>query len=321
MSLFIQYETGDTDTRPLPLGANFWSSPAIFLDVGPGNSATDESTYVPNGNPQTITVVVQDPYTHVGDQIPNIFVELWVCDPATILGPDQALFPSEPVSGQPPPNKYLKGSGGSGGFSTAITIGGFAPWSGMSTQPGGHACLIANCYGSNNASGTPISDGQSLIGSTTADFVTLVQKNGHVAQHNIFAAPVSGSGKRHLTFPFKAVAAVPRGKEKVVLEIENVRGNDVLAKSDLAFLRKSLFRGLPLHASTAPLGAFAIDGGHGGPAKRVPVEVDAGHPVPLSMLVEVGPGDRPGGVHVFNVVQKTTAGHVQGGIHLLAVVT
>ena len=52
------------------------------------------------------------------------------------------------------------------------------------------------------------------------------------------------------------------------------------------------------------------------------MELHAGHPVPLSILAELSPGDHePGGVHVLNVIQKTTSGRVQGGIHLLGVVT
>ncbi len=195
----------------------------------------------------------------------------------------------------------------------------------MSSQPGGHACLIANCYGSNSVSGHPITDGQSLINSTTADFVSLVQDNAHVAQRNLFAEAMSGSGKkspRRLSFPFNAVAAARKGEEKVILEIESVSVDKALTEDDLSFLRKGRYRDLRLHPSTTPLKAFAIEGGHGGAAKSVSMELHAGHPVPLSILAELGPGDHePGGVHVLNVIQKTTSGRVQGGIHLLGVVT
>jgi hypothetical protein len=316
-SLYLPYETGDTGARPLPPGVNFWSSPAIFLAQG----AVDPSTYE-YGVENVIDVVVQENYQRDGDQIPNVFVEVWVCDPATIVGPDQALYPSQP---SPPtyPNKCLTGSAGwGGGFSVPVQVGGFVPWSGMSSLPGGHACLIVNCYGSNSPSGQPISDGQSLINSTTADFVSLVQDNAHVAQHNIFADAMSGSSKRHLSFPFNAVAAVRKGEERVVLEIQNITGDAALTKGDLAFLHKGRYRDLPLHRSNSPLKAFAIDGAHGGPAKSVPIDLHAGHPVPLSILVELGPGDHQvGGVHAFNVIQRTPLGRVQGGIHLLAVVT
>jgi hypothetical protein len=137
----------------------------------------------------------------------------------------------------------------------------------MSSQPGGHACLIANCYGSNNASGSPISDGQSLINATTADFVSLVQDNVHVAQHNVFAQAMAGSGKkspRHLSFPFNAVAAVRKGEEKVILEIQSVSVDKALTKDDLSFLRKGRYRDLRLHPSRTPLKAFAIEGGQAG---------------------------------------------------------
>ena len=165
------------------------------------------------------------------------------------------------------------------------------------------------------------SDGKSLIGSMTADFVSLVQTDGHVAQHNIFAASMSKTGSKHVSFPFNAVAAVGKGEEKVVLEIRNTTGDAGLTKADLSFLRKGPHRDLPLHASKVPLRAFAIDGGPGGAARRVPLEVHAGHPVPLSILAEVGQGEQVGGVHSFDVIQKTVSGRAQGGVRLLAVVT
>ena len=285
-NLFIQYETGDTDapgSRPIPNGATFWSSPGIFLDTSPSSSAVDPSTYTPNGEQQGIWVVVQDK----SGKVPYVFVEVWVCDPATIVGPDTALYPSQPVMGQPPPNKCLTQNSSSEGFNTDLEVGGFYPYVGMSSMPGGHVCLIANCYGSSNASGSPISDGHSYNGSTTADLASLVLTDAHVAQHNIFAAPMSMSGKRRLSFHFNAVAAVPKGEEKVVLEILNVTGDKALTKSDLAFLRKGPSRDMRLHASQVPPAAFAIEGGRGGPARHVPVEVHAGHPVPLSILVEI----------------------------------
>ena len=253
-SLYLPYETGDTGSRPLPLGAKFWSSPAIFLTTG----SIDPSTYE-YGVQNLIEVVVQENYQHEGDQIPNVFVEVWVCDPATIVGPDQALNPSQPA----PPSKCLTGSGGwGGGFSVPVQVPGFVPYPGMSSQPGGHACLIANCYGSNSVSGHPITDGQSLINSTTADFVSLVQDNAHVAQRNLFAEAMSGSGKkspRRLSFPFNAVAAARKGEEKVILEIESVSVDKALTKDDLSFLRKGRYRDLRLHPSRTPLKAFAIE--------------------------------------------------------------
>jgi hypothetical protein len=318
-NLYIQYETGDTGTRsptnPLPPGTDFWSSPGIFLDTSSQSSAIDQSTYVPNGKEQGIWVVVQDK-SSPDKQVPYVFVEVWLCNPATIAGPDSALK----VSDSPSAPTYLTGNSASEGFATPIELGGFYPSPGLTTVNHGHVCLIANCYGSLHSSGSPISEGQSLIGMTTADFAGLVLSDAHVAQHNIFAAAVTML--RHLTFPFNAVAAVPKGGEKVILEIENVKEGDAgLTTSDLSFLHKGPYRNLPLHASKVPLKAFAIDGGPRGPAEHVPLEVHAGHPVQLSILVEVGPGERVGGVHTLNVIQKTVSGHVQGGIRLLAVVT
>jgi hypothetical protein len=312
-SLYLPYETGDMGARPLLPGVNFWSSPAIFLAQGAAGPSTYEY-----GVENVIEVVVQEIYQREGEQIPNVFVEVWVCDPATIVGPDQALNPSQPA----PPSKCLTGSAGwGGGFSVPVQAPGLIPYSGMSSQPGGHACLIANCYGSSSVSGHPITNGQSLINSTTADFVNLVRDNAHVAQLNLFAEAMSGSSKRHLSFPFNAVAGVPKGEEKVVLEVESVSVDKALTKDDLSFLRKGRYRDLRLHPSRTPLKAFAIEG-HGGAKKNISMELHAGHPVRLTIMAELGPGDHePGGVHVLNVVQKTTSGRVQGGIHLLAVVT
>ena len=108
----------------------------------------------------------------------------------------------------------------------------------MSSSHSGHVCLIANCYGSSNASGSPISDGHSYNGSTTADLASLVLTDAHVAQHNIFAATMSMKKQKHLSFPFNAVAAVSKGEEKVVLEILKVAGDAALTKGDLSFLHK-----------------------------------------------------------------------------------
>ena len=311
--LYIPYLSGDTDIRPLPAGADFWSSPNVTLDSGPGGGAVDPSTYIPNNQQCLILVDVLDKNVQEGPF--TIFVEVWVCDPATIVGPGSGLPISEGSS-----TNYLTGQSSVAGGSTTIKVYGFKPYPGMSSSPGGHACLIANCWGS-RSEGPPVpSDGQSLIGSTTANFVSLVQTDGHVAQHNIFSEAMS-SGKRHLSFPFNAVAAVPRGEEKVVLEIQNKTGDSGLTKGDLSFLHKGPYRNLPLHTSKVPLKAFAIDGGPGGPAKHVPLELHARHPIPLSILAEIGQGEQIGGVHRFDVIQKTISGHVQGGIHLLAVIT
>ena len=262
-------------------------------------------------------MVVQDK----SGNVPHVFVEVWVCDPATIIGPDTALYPSQPVMGHPPPDKCLTQNSSSEGFHTDLEVGGFYPYPGMSSSHSGHVCLIANCYGSSNASGSPISDGHSYNGSTTADLASLVLTDAHVAQHNIFAATMSMKKQKHLSFPFNAVAAVSKGEEKVVLEILKVAGDAALTKGDLSFLHKGPYRDLPLHASKVPPKAFAIDGYRGGPAKHVPLEVHAGHPVPLNILVEAGPDEQVGGVHTFNVIQKGVSGRVQGGIRLLAVVT
>ncbi|MGA9868986.1 MAG: hypothetical protein WBQ75_21360 [Acetobacteraceae bacterium] len=317
--LYIPYEVSDNDHRPLPPGADFWSSPGVVLDSGPGGGAVDPSTYTPNNQQCLILVDVLDK-SSAGEYVPLLFVEVWICDPATIVGPDTALPIAHGSS-----TKYLTGQSSSEGGSTTIKVYGFKPYPGMGSSPDGHACLIANCWGSRGSLDNPPvqSDGKSLIGSTTADFVSLVQTDGHVAQHNIFAAAMSMSkrGPRHVAFPFNAVAAVRKGEEKVVLEIRDTTGDAGLTKADLSFLRKGRYGKLPLHVSKVPLKAFAIDGGPGGAAKRVPLEIHAGHPVPLSILAEFGEGEQVGGVHAFDVIQKTTSGRAQGGVRVLAVVT
>jgi hypothetical protein len=313
--LYIPYETGDTDARPLPPGADFWSSPGVILDSNPGGGAVDPSTYVPNNQQCLILVNVMD-RSPDGEYIPLLFVEVWVCDPATIVGPGSAL----PIAHGSSMN-YLTGQSATEGASTTITVYGFKPYPGMSSLPGGHACLIANCWGSNSTGGPPVpSDGQSLIGSTTANFVSLVQTDGHVAQHNIFAEAMH-SGKRLISFPFYAVSAKSEGEEKVILEIDELGAKAGLTRGDLSFLHRGPYRNLPLHPAKTPLRAFAIDGAHGGAARHVTLELHAGHKVPLSILAELGHAEPAGAVHTLNVVQKTLSGHVQGGIRLLAVIT
>ena len=317
-NLFIQAFTEpsgvvDSGVRPLPPGVNFWSAPGVVLYTGPGGTAVDASTYVPNNAECPIQVFVHDNYAHVDEQIPYLFVEVWVCDPATIVGPDAGLKVAQGSS-----TTTLTANSTSSGFVTPILVGGFDPYPGMSTQPGGHACLFANVYGSKNASGSPITDGQSLIGSS-ANIPNLVQADGHVAQHNIFAKAMTGSSKRHLSFPFKAVAALRKGEEKVTLEIRNTTEDGGLTENDLAFLRTGPFKPLQLHPSKIPLTAFAIEGLPGGPAKSASLELQAGHPLPLGILVETGPGEHQGAVHTFNVTQRNQAGQVQGGIRLLAI--
>jgi hypothetical protein len=59
-NLYIPYESGDTDIRPLPAGADFWSSPGVVLDSNPGGGAVDPSTYIPNNQQCLILVNVHD---------------------------------------------------------------------------------------------------------------------------------------------------------------------------------------------------------------------------------------------------------------------
>jgi hypothetical protein len=137
--------------------------------------------------------------------------------------------------------------------------------------------------------------------------------------HNIF--PRAVGPQRRLSFPFEAVSPIPTGSEEVVLELQNVTHGTIFPPDDLSFLQKGPYRNLPLHVSRIPVKNFVLEGCEGGPAKCITLRLHAGHPVPVRIEAEFGHGETVGGVHTFDVVQKTTAGQVEGGLRVLAVVT
>ena len=175
--------------------------------------------------------------------------------------------------------------------------------------------MIANCFGITT---TGLTDGQSLQGTATPLF-SLLYSDGHVAMHNIFAAPV-GMRQGRLSFPFEATTSILRGTEDAVLEIQSVTGAAALGPDDLSYLHNGPFRNLPLHVSTIPVRNFVLDGCEGGPTKCVTLRLDAGHAVPLRIEVDFEAGETIGGIHTFDVIQKRTTGEVEGGLRVLAVV-
>ncbi|HZW34286.1 MAG TPA: hypothetical protein VFF52_26420 [Isosphaeraceae bacterium] len=306
-NLYIPYQAGDNGTRPLPSGANFWSGPGVTLD--PTNGAVDQSTYIPNNQPCGILVQVQNK-SQVAYQL--ITVEVWVCNPATLVGPESGLPIASGSSTTSMTGQVLNPSG----MQFIVPVAGFQPYPGLTKSPGDHVCLIANCYGTTADNQT---DGQSLIGSTTANFVSLVQTDGHVAQHNIFAQQTQG-GQNKLSFGFNAATAQDQGHEDVTLEILHQPAATGLTAGDLAFLHNGPFKHLPLHPGTHSVKDYLIHGCHGGPTKRGTVRIHAKHPVPLQLEIELDHHETKGAVQSFDVIQKGANGQVQGGIRLLAVV-
>jgi hypothetical protein len=176
--------------------------------------------------------------------------------------------------------------------------------------------MFANCFGT-PSDGPP--DGAAFIGNPTPPPVDVVN-DGHMAQHNLFAAPVTGKHKG-LAFPFQATTLLQRGEEEVVLEIHQTPVGATLSHDDLAFLHSGPYRGLPLHPSKTPVKRAVLDHGKEGCGAELKLGVKAHHPVELRLDVEFAGTDTHGAVHGFDIVQRTTAGKVQGGLRVLSVAT
>jgi hypothetical protein len=315
-NLFIPYKIGDNGTRPLPAGADFWTSPGVTLD--PLHGAVDPSTYTV-GTPCDILVEVQNNSTKVYE---TITVDLWVCNPTTVIDPSSALLPNASTFS----NVLVTGAAPTGTTTTvrfpaaAATMTtpatGFVPYPALTSLPGGHVCLIANCVGV-TADGQV--DGIDMAYATGVDLSHEVQVNAHVAQHNLFAAGTGGHPRR-LRFWFMAATPLQKGHEEVGLELRHQTGDAALSDQDLTFLRRGPFKHLPLHRSTAPVGAFALHDSAGASARSLKLRLDAGKPATLSAEMEFGAAEKVGGVHAFDVIQTSTAGHVQGGLRILAVI-
>jgi hypothetical protein len=312
-NLFIPYTTGDNGSRPFPAGTDFWQSPDVILDTSNGAAAPDQYTIgVPNGIVVSVTNNSLVAYQ-------TITVQVWVCDPSTVTDVELPPFQGATVMQETLTGEAAPAAPTVPGSVTTIRVSGFVPYPGMSSLPGGHCCLIANCFGQ-TADGT--FDGQDATANPAFNRVTEVQSDPHVAQHNIFAAAPTGEGQqRRLSFPFMAVTPIRKGREEVVLEIQHLTGTNALTADDLALLKKGPFKHLPLHISKVPIvDTFEVHGCHHGPGRIVKQELHAGKPLPLSIELELRHTEAIGGVHSFDVIQKAATGQVQGGLRLLVVI-
>jgi hypothetical protein len=305
--LFIQYSLSDAGTRPIPANTTFWLSPGCKL--GPGSQPGDDDSTYTNGEARNIVVQINAKskmtYKSVG-------VEVWICNPSTISGPEFGL----PIySGGP---SFLMDAAGNVDFSAPLqfSISGFVPYPGLISGGADHVCMFANCFGT-PSDGPP--DGAAFIGNPMPPPVDVVD-DGHMAQHNLFAAPVGGRRKA-LAFPFQATTLLQRSEEEVVLEIRQTPVGATLSREDLAFLHSGPYRGLPLHASKTPVKRAVLDHGKHGCGAELKLGLKAHHPVELRLDVEFAGTDTRGAVHGFDIVQRNTAGKVQGGLRVLSVAT
>jgi hypothetical protein len=318
-NLFLKYRAADTGARPLPANTNFWTSPAVVL-------ATTDGNYTVTNPPTPTTIDVQ-----VSLMEPAAFeiinVEVWVCDPTTLAGPSTALAPFQGATAQQltltgfyvPPNP-----GQAISTVPVIQVTGFAPYPGISSLPGGHCCLIANCYGT---TGKGTADGADLNAVAAANLPNLVQSDPHVAQRNIFAdATPEGPQIKVINFPFRAATPLTTGAEQVRLEIAETSPAQLRTILDqgLPPLKDAKFKGLPLQISERPVKSIGLTGlpqevvrGNGGYA--VELELAARKSQVLTATVELDPVEKPGAAHAFDIVQRDAHGRAQGGFLLVTV--
>jgi hypothetical protein len=311
-NLFIQYSLSDTGTRPIPANTTYWLSPGCKL--GPGSQPHDDDSTYTNGEARDIVIQI---YGKSKMHYNSVGVEVWICNPSTITGPQFGL----PVSSPGGPS-FLTDAAGNvdvnalGQPPLQFTIPGFVPYPGLVQVGTDHVCMFANCFGM--PSDGP-RDGAAFIGNPTPPPVDVVN-NGHMAQRNLFAAPVEGM-RKVLAFPFQATTPLLRGEEEVVLEIRPTPVEATLSREDAAFLHSGPYRSLPLHASKTPVKRAVLDHGKHGCGAELKLGLKAHHPVELRLDVEFADGDTRGAVHGFDIVQHTTAGKVQGGLRVLSVAT
>jgi hypothetical protein len=336
-NLYITYGAGppaDNGSRPMPTGPNvppFYLNPGLALD--PANGAVDPSTYNPNNtaaNPEANScgVVVEVQSMNTGSSpsaaYQAINVEVWVCEPSTVLTLQQARPPYINA-----PSPLMAGGGlvpaGANAWPLKISMQNvFYPYQGLVAQPADHVCLIGNVYGSTIAANPGVvDDGESIAQQLITNpqlnpnFASLVQSDGHFAQHNIFAEVMQGA-QMQISFPFRAVTSLGTGKEQVSLEIQHAT---TLSPADLAFLHNGPLKRLPLHPSkVTTIGKVEIHGGQHGPGRSFKQELNAGRSLPLSIEVALAHPDAKGAVHRFDVIQKGPNNQIQGGLRLLAVV-
>jgi hypothetical protein len=328
-NLYIPYSSTDNGSRlpsGFPTGTTFWFALGAKLDTTEG--ATSDSSWDPvqaaTNTPSSPTFVSSTNYP-VGIDVQvkqvseasynTVTVQIWVCPPATVITPATAR-PLNAGAGAPTNLSQTFPWTGPQTFNFST---GFFPYTTLVPSGASHVCMFANCFGS-GAEGNII-DGQDLTQVVNPDFAALVQTDGHVAQHNIFAEAAQGQGSQlHLSFPFQAVTPILRGAEEVVLELQRDTSTTISA-ADMAFLKSGPFNHLPLHASKAPVvDKFEIHGCHHGPGQSVRQQLHAETPLPLSVELEFGHHEAIGAVHTFDVMQKAATGQVQGGLRLFAVV-
>jgi hypothetical protein len=312
-NLFIQYSLSDTGTRPIPANTPYWFSPGCKL--GPGSRPNDDDSTYTNGEARDIAVQI---YGKSKMHYNSVSAEVWICNPSTITAPQFGL-PVSSASGAP---NYLTGAVGNvdvnapGQPPLQFTIQGFVPYPGLVQVGTDHVCMFANCYGM-PSDGPP--DGAAFIGNPTPPPVDVVN-DGHMAQRNLFAAPVGGM-RKVFTFPFQATTPLLRGEEEVVLEIRQTPVGATLSREDVAFLHSGPYRDLTLHASEAPVKRAVLDRGKHGCGAHLKLGLKAHQPVELRLDVEFADTDTRGAVHGFDIVQRTAAGKVQGGLRVLSVAT
>ena len=310
-SLFLKYDAADTGARPLPPNTTFWLSPAVVLGTADGNYVV--------GQPTTIDV---SPSLITPQAYEIINVQVWVCDPTTVAGPNTALLPFQGAGPNQltltgfyaPPNPAQSISS-----VPTIQVTGFLPYPGISSLPGGHCCLIANCFGTLGDGSTP--DGVDLNTEAAANLPQLVQTDPHVAQHNIFA-DVTSHGSKIVHFPFRAATPIRIGQERVKLTIAQVAPTRLTLPfpQHVKQLSHPRFAGLQLHISQNPARTIGL---RGAPTQAHVHEIEldlashASHV--LTAEIELAPHDRPGAVHAFDVVQRDARGRIQGGFRLIAV--
>jgi hypothetical protein len=324
-NLFLQYEPGDTGTRPLPANSTFWVSPAVVLATPDGNYTDGQAATI------DVQVSLMEPAAY---EVIN--VQVWVCDPTTNPTPSNALYPTEMAAMTNGPktlyaNPPYVPMDPSQPISTVpvIQVTGFEPWSGMTSLPGGHCCLIANCYGTTFAGMT---DGLGDLNALpTANFNQLVQTDPHVAQHNIFA-DATPPGSQVINFPFRAATSLREGAEQVTLEIaetppaqlrtilpsglRQLQGANL--PSGLRQLQGAKFTGLPLEISERPVKSIGLTG-LPQEGRAIELELEANESQVLTATVELDPAETPGAAHAFDIVQKDTDGRVEGGFRLVTI--
>jgi hypothetical protein len=317
-NMFLQYEAGDTGGRPpgvLPANSTFWLSPAVVLATLDGNYTV---TTPPTQTPIDVQISLMKPAAYA-----SINVQVWVCDPTTVTSPSSSLpLVSGGPFGQflpgaviPPPNPNQM-------ISTVppITVGNFKPYMGMTTMPGGHCCLIANCYGT-LADGTP--DGVDLTTVSAANLPNEVQTDQHVAQHNIFADPTPpGHQMKVINFPFRAATPLTKGAEQVRLELVMTPPAQLqtMLRQGVPPFQGGKFAGLLLKASERPVKYFGLTG-LPKEGRAVELELEAHESRLVTATVELDPAERPGAAHAFDVVQRNADGRTEGGLRLVTIVT